>query len=168
MYEKLLYEKFLSGIGWFINMNPKYKWCQGFKAELKETMEKITLDMNKPQSNRINDENFMDSKEEEGWKTVQEKREKLEVPGFLLAICRVCSKHAVSNYQTSSIKIQTNRTDAVTMKKIMSKYHKYNKSIKFVPFGLDKQRPPVVYANLIQEQNCFLRNNAMVPVFGLH
>ncbi len=69
-------------------------------------METIVLDMKKPQSNKSNDENFMDSEEEDGWKIAQEKKEKkekLEVRGFLLATCRVWSKHAGSNYQTSAI-----------------------------------------------------------------
>ncbi len=43
------------------------------------------MDKNKPQSNGSNDENFMNSEKEGGWTTVQGKREKLTLLGFLLA-----------------------------------------------------------------------------------
>ena len=55
------------------------------------------------------------------------------------------------------------------MQKVMSKYNEQEGEIgKFVPFGLDKVRNPMVYAQIVQNYNKFLDETEMIPVFGIH
>ena len=117
----------------------------------------------------IKNDNSNNKTNEDGEWTTVEKAKQIDVPGFILATHRAWFKYDGLMYQTTAIEMKTNRSDCAKTKKLMSTYNEQEEELgKFVPFGLDKARMPMVYARIVQEHNQYLKNTEVIPVFGIH
>ena len=148
-YEKIITEKFLSGVGWFANIHNKHVRRKNFKDQFQDILNKIVGIKASNQMEIDTPENKNKTIKNGEWKKVTNNKQR--VPGFIPVTHRVWFKHNGTTFQTTAIEIQNNPSDFKKMQKIMSEYNKQAEAIsKFIPSGLGKARTPTVYARIIQ------------------